>query len=898
MFGFMTDSFSDLIVSTFEVIKFTIMKNIRTITFLLLSFAASFSFAQQVKSTKISFLPLPTSQSHISFAVNGDEILYATKNPDKAGTGSIYSFNKSWTQMTQKNSGLPHAEINYIKVLSGVFHLCSDSGLLIKNPSTWVVINSKNSSLNTDKIYLVDKSGDMTALLTSKGISYKRNSDLSWTNVSFADLKAPSIRPYLSKSLVINGDEISFMSLGKTYIKYNTKTNKTIALTGLSSFLVNAKNTIYATSNYGQLKTVSDSIEELYVNNICGSDNFFSFTLPLLSPMIFVDKFDKVWKLSKNSEGIHASCIVDGKFSTSLIVLPLLADEIHLAYDAEKDRLFSLEDGLFMEMKDLREILKVYPRNFAVLDINKATVPINNLGDKHRIQPSGAVGSAIPNTGCISPVIASGLWIGGVDDDGELHLAAMTYRQSGVDYQTGPIDDISSKTQTPDSATYDRVWKINKSDVLLHQSIYQKNGKVGASETSEAIWNWPGNRTNTNEILAPFVDQDKDGIYEPQDGDYPEIPGDQCVFYIMNDKSEIHEESKAIPLGVEIQVFNFAYSCSDIHPISDAAALNYSTFHKYVISNRSLNDYKDVVVSEFTDVDLGNYSDDFVGSHVTLNTGYGYNGDNEDENGGYGLNPPQMNVVVLNAPKSIHDGIDGDGDGKIDEDDEKRFMGSFMTYSNDFSNYGNPRTAKHHYNLMNGLWLDSSSLQYHRGLPDSAISKYAFSGDTDPDLSGVDWTAKSENTTPRDVRFLTNSYPFDLFSEDKVEFEVAYVYSRDVNALSQLSQSIRNIKAIKEWYLGDKKGDCMKLAAISEESGAIMLALYPNPTNGEVRIESKEQIQSVRVYDMAGIELMRYSHQDFGIDSISLKHLTPGLYVIELASENGIAREKVLKLGY
>ena len=44
----------------------------------------------------------------------------------------------------------------------------------------------------------------------------------------------------------------------------------------------------------------------------------------------------------------------------------------------------------------------------------------------------------IPKDGNRHSMFAGALWIGGVDDGGQLKVAAMTYRQSGNDFWTGP----------------------------------------------------------------------------------------------------------------------------------------------------------------------------------------------------------------------------------------------------------------------------------------------------------------------------------------------------------------------------------------------------------------------------------------------------------------------------
>ncbi len=53
----------------------------------------------------------------------------------------------------------------------------------------------------------------------------------------------------------------------------------------------------------------------------------------------------------------------------------------------------------------------------------------------------------------------------------------------------------------------------------------------------------------------------------------------------------------------------------------------------------------------WTDPDLGNASDDYVGTDTTLDMIYVYNGDNEDEGSdGYGTAPPALGISFLQGP--------------------------------------------------------------------------------------------------------------------------------------------------------------------------------------------------------------------------------------------------------
>ena len=44
----------------------------------------------------------------------------------------------------------------------------------------------------------------------------------------------------------------------------------------------------------------------------------------------------------------------------------------------------------------------------------------------------------------VSSLFAGSIWLGGLDAGGQLKVAAMTYRQNGIDFWPGPLDTIST----------------------------------------------------------------------------------------------------------------------------------------------------------------------------------------------------------------------------------------------------------------------------------------------------------------------------------------------------------------------------------------------------------------------------------------------------------------------
>ena len=82
---------------------------------------------------------------------------------------------------------------------------------------------------------------------------------------------------------------------------------------------------------------------------------------------------------------------------------------------------------------------------------------------------------------------------------------------------------------------------------------------------------------DVNKDLAPYVDVNFDGVYSPELGEYPNIDGDQAIFWVYNDKGNIHTESGGDAIGVEIQALAFGFQTND--------EINDMTFYRYKVTN-------------------------------------------------------------------------------------------------------------------------------------------------------------------------------------------------------------------------------------------------------------------------------------------------------------------------
>jgi hypothetical protein len=376
----------------------------------------------------------------------------------------------------------------------------------------------------------------------------------------------------------------------------------------------------------------------------------------------------------------------------------------------------------------------------------------------------------------VSSSFAGSIWLGGLDAGGQLKVAAMTYRQTGVDFYPGPLDTVNASVTEETCSDYDQIFTISRSEVDAHF-----NDKTNSSITPN-IANWPGNgdvSLKQGRRLAPFIDVNFDGFYEPGAGDYPaydvnnlaekdnlgfcktKLFGDYTLFWVFNDNGNIHTETQGVPIGVEVRAQSFAFKTND--------EINNMTFYSYEIFNRSSFQLNKTYFTIWNDADLGYYLDDYVGCDVKRGLGYIYNADPFDETAsgvnGYQDFPPSLGCDFFKGPLAdAGDAVDNDQDGITDEAGETIQMSRFTYYNNNIGAFPpqttNPQIAIHFYNYMTGFWRDSSPFTFGgNAYGGTAPATYVYDGDP---VTGTGWTEKGSGNLPGDRRFLQSAGPFTL----------------------------------------------------------------------------------------------------------------------------------------
>ena len=435
-----------------------------------------------------------------------------------------------------------------------------------------------------------------------------------------------------------------------------------------------------------------------------------------------------------------------------------------------------------------------------ILEFNNVSALIETGGSMWQDRSKNDAAYEVPKGSGERVIYAGALWMGGLDVNNQLKLAALTFR-SGNDFWTGPLSTIPgtgninlgyldygpAEIEPEECVKYDQFYITTRQEVEQFNSWYEcsqdpdcdVNVDFPGYSIPSSILTWPAHGDQglfQDFYLAPFYDRPGSipGVYDPQNGDYPwydlageidcrtnrkvTLYGDYNMWWVFNDKGNIHTETGGDPIGMEIRAQAFAFATND--------EINSMTFYNYEMINRSTQELTNTFFAVWVDSDIGCSEDDYVGCDVERGLGYSYNADAIDNDGcngaqAIGANPPAIGVDFFEGPYQDNDGLDnplttdislananlgipykglgiGYGDGTIDNEryGMKRFTYFDRTLPGNI--YGDPGIAIEFYNYMKGKWKDNTPFVYG-GTGNSSdanattiLTDYCFPGDSDP----------------------------------------------------------------------------------------------------------------------------------------------------------------------
>lgn len=383
---------------------------------------------------------------------------------------------------------------------------------------------------------------------------------------------------------------------------------------------------------------------------------------------------------------------------------------------------------------------------------------------------------------------------------------------------------------------------------ILKQEIenHKLNFSQGSYNMPDGIKNWPAVGDSTLGVatdLAPFFDANSNGCYDPENGDYPIIKGDEALYWINTPTNQ----------NMELEYHWMMYAFND----STKKSLDQSIFLQYTIVNRSAEVYDSMKVGMFIDGDLGNAIDDYVGSDSLNNILYFYNGDSFDESvggfNGYGNRSPALGVKFLS-------------------DD----LENSIYYNIGTANNGDPTTEQHWLNFMNSKWKNGQPVYYggdgHTISTTTTPTTHMFTGDPANQTGWTELTpgGGSQPNSPNDRRLFGSIPYFSLQPNERKTIEVAVGYGRTADTSAVIGKNVNEMKSVLNqagayWDTLStptesfaSNDSCIQPTSVVEIQNTknSSILVYPIPTSGQLTILGEKDIIEIEMFDMKGALLM------------------------------------------
>jgi photosystem II stability/assembly factor-like uncharacterized protein len=432
--------------------------------------------------------------------------------------------------------------------------------------------------------------------------------------------------------------------------------------------------------------------------------------------------------------------------------------------------------------------------SFYQFDANTISTPYNNLGSFNRLQFTGNAGFEWPKGSNKYARYASGIWLG-AKVDGDTLIAMAEYDS---EFFPGYTDNTGNPQGKLDSA----------------YRIYKLLGDVNNNDRVK----WPNALLGNSDQGAPVYFDSQTNTWKPLDF------GWQTMFLSYTDsypESHGNNAGSTTPLKADIKLLNYAFS--------QQGSLDHTIISRYSIINRSNKVWNDLYIGLWTDDDVGDATDDMVACDTTLNLGYTYNGDNNDNE--YGSAPPAVGFVLLKGP-AIYTGNNNDTSwlcnaktriNKVGYKDKK--MDVFNWYYGGAPVYGDPQRYNETYRMLKGL--SKIGTQIINPVTNQPTT-YFYSGDP---VTGQGWI--NGPMDPNDQRFLTTTGPVNMNPGDTQYIVFAQVIARGATYLNSITQLKQCTQQIIDYYKNCFINIPIGIEPISQNipDKFELYQNYPNPFN-------------------------------------------------------------------
>lgn len=407
---------------------------------------------------------------------------------------------------------------------------------------------------------------------------------------------------------------------------------------------------------------------------------------------------------------------------------------------------------------------------------------------------------------------------------------------------------------------------------------------------------------------APFDDVNSNKIYD-EGIDKPGMPdAEQTVFFCYTDADPSnHTTSEGFsggtyPIFAEVHLTAWGYQIGSLTDVQ---------FFKWDVINKSNAIWDKTYFGIFSDADLGDAADDYVGLDTALQMMYCYNSDNYDGNGylrEYGANPPAVGQSFLrsaiNRKNGIIDTLKMTSGGRMSK--------NLTVCESDPS--GNPIQA---YNNLRGFkkdgtpYLDPTTEPYK-------TTKFTFTGNPEDSTGWTEYkgqilncggllTGNPQPSNPGDKRMILVSGSDDLAIQhnDTQRIVMSQLIARGTsnkNSVTKLKDLCSFSRRIY-YNLIENQETYYSVEPLLLPEYYRLYQNYPNPFNPVTTIKfnmKKLWKVKIEVYDMRGELISTLVDEEKPQGSYEIKFdgsgLPSGIYFVKMTSGSGFEDSKKMVL--
>ena len=262
----------------------------------------------------------------------------------------------------------------------------------------------------------------------------------------------------------------------------------------------------------------------------------------------------------------------------------------------------------------------------SVVNINNITTWVTADGFMPNIVQNGTWNGSFPKGSPSGVIYQEGIVWGGLVDDGNSPIV----RVGGNTYYPGTYRLHRLVRVRPDWATADLT--DDAANFFLVPANQVTTSQISQIKNQYAIdWQeWPAN------LGAPYDNRDGVPGYQPDPQgrasdpatgklfDVPGIPGASQTVFITYDDRDATQFYNTPPIGVKVNETLWAYAIAN--PLGNVIFKKVDLIYQGTANSKPGSQIDSMYMVQWSDEDIGQYTDDYAGCDTTLQLGYCYNG--------------------------------------------------------------------------------------------------------------------------------------------------------------------------------------------------------------------------------------------------------------------------------